>query len=131
MSSHTTLTAEGAAPVYPEWTLGDHLRKARITAGYREQRSFAAVLGISQGSVSNYEDDRTLPNELVLREWARICNVPRDYFPTPKKPATPARLDRRRPRRGSDQVERESRWTHGPRVIPFPTDRPIRIAVGQ
>jgi transcriptional regulator with XRE-family HTH domain len=56
----------------PEFGFADRLRKAREHAGFKDQRTFAQTLGIAQTSVSNYESGRTVPNKLVLREWARI-----------------------------------------------------------
>lgn len=75
MAETQLLMEEVSVGVDPEFTLSDRLRKAREFAGFKEQRTFAATLGIAQKSVSNYESGKTTPNKLVLREWARITGV--------------------------------------------------------
>lgn len=87
------LTEEVSAGPDPEFGLGDRLRKAREHAGFKEQRPFAAVLGISQKSVSNYEAGRTTPNRPVLREWARITRVRLEWLLGGAKPGEAVRLD--------------------------------------
>jgi transcriptional regulator with XRE-family HTH domain len=132
MSNYTSPISEEAAPVHPEWTLGDRLRKARRLGGFRDQRSFAAVLGISHGSIANYEDDRTRPNRLVIREWARITGVDEEWIqPKKDEPGEAVRLDRRRRAMGPTQAGRNSTCNPGAgRVIPFPSaDRPEQIVL--
>ena len=70
-----------AAVDTPRWTLGDRLRKAREFAGL-EQGELAARIGISRGTVSNYELGRGQrpPKLIVLRAWAHECGVPFDWL---------------------------------------------------
>lgn len=72
---------EQTALVPPAWTLGDRLRKAREFAGL-EQGELAAHVGISRGTVSNYELGRGQkpPKLVVLRAWAHECGVPFDWI---------------------------------------------------
>lgn len=74
------MTASIAATV-PSWTLGDRLRKAREHAGM-EQGELAERIGISRGTVSNYELNRGTrpPKVVVLRAWANECNVPYEWI---------------------------------------------------
>lgn len=58
----------------PEWTMADRLRKARETTGL-DQGDFAAELGVSRGTVSNYEHGHVRPREVVLRAWAMRTGV--------------------------------------------------------
>ncbi len=64
-------------PSVPAWTLGDRLRKAREHAGF-EQGELAARIGVSRGTVSNYElgHGQRAPKLIVLRAWADECRVP-------------------------------------------------------
>jgi transcriptional regulator with XRE-family HTH domain len=126
MSNHFPMTSPGEVPrVRPEWTLGDRLRKARIVAGFEEQRSFAAVLGISQPSISNYEADRTRPNRLVLREWARLTGVDEEWLSGGARPGEAVRLERRRRATytSSEQGRPTSGWStagdHVAEVVPI------------
>ncbi len=68
---------ETTAPTVPTWSLGDRLRKAREFAGM-EQDELARRIGISRGTVSNYELGRGVrpPKVVVLRAWAHECRVP-------------------------------------------------------
>lgn len=61
----------------PSWTLGDRLRKAREFAGL-EQGELATRIGVSRGTVSNYElgHGTRPPKRIVLRAWAAECHVP-------------------------------------------------------
>lgn len=58
----------------PEFTLGDRLRRARRFVGF-SQEELAAVLGIHQRSMSNYENDITLLDYPRLVKWAEECQV--------------------------------------------------------
>jgi transcriptional regulator with XRE-family HTH domain len=73
----TETTAKGV----PTWTLGDRLRKAREFAGM-EQDELARRIGISRGTVSNYELGRGVrpPKVVVLRAWAQECGVPYSWL---------------------------------------------------
>lgn len=63
----------------PEWTLGDRLRKARLMAGL-EQQEFADELGISRGTVHNYEMDRTRVKRPFLLAWSMRTGVPMEWL---------------------------------------------------
>lgn len=71
------MTQQSTVVAVPTWTLGDRLRKAREFAGL-EQGELAAAIGISRGTVSNYELERGQkpPKMIVLRAWAHECRVP-------------------------------------------------------
>lgn len=74
------MTEQTAVPV-PVWTLGDRLRKAREFAGL-EQGELAERIGISRGTVSNYELGRWQrpPKRYILRDWAEECGVPFEWI---------------------------------------------------
>lgn len=65
----------------PAWTLGDRLRKAREAAGL-EQQEFADELGISRGTISNYEHDKTRVKRPYLVAWAMRTKVPVEWLLT-------------------------------------------------
>lgn len=69
------------APVIPQWTLGDRLRKARESAGM-DQLELANRVGISRNTVSNYElgNGTRPPKVVVLRAWANECGVPYEWI---------------------------------------------------
>lgn len=80
----------------PQFTVGDRLWKAREMTG-KDQTTFAAELGISRGSVSNYERSATAPKPIVLREWSRLTGVPLEWLafgevPGPTGPGEPAEV---------------------------------------
>lgn len=51
-------------PIYPDWTLGDRLRKAR-TIARMTQGEFAAAIGVKEGSLAAWETDRAQPRNIV------------------------------------------------------------------
>jgi transcriptional regulator with XRE-family HTH domain len=61
----------------PQWTYGERLRKARADAGL-EQEEMASRLGVSTGTISNWELGRTQGRKMLTRveEWAEITGVP-------------------------------------------------------
>lgn len=75
------MTEHSTAMAVPTWTLGDRLRKAREFAGL-DQDDLAAAIGISRGTVSNYELGRgqKAPKVYVLRDWAKTCGVPLEWI---------------------------------------------------
>lgn len=77
------------APSIPQWTLGDRLRKAREHAGM-EQGELASRIGVSRGTVSNYELGRGQrpPKVVVLRAWAHECGVPYEWLVDGFRPTT-------------------------------------------
>lgn len=60
--------------VVPEWTLPDRLRKARETAGLR-QEDMAHRLAKSRAAISGWERGDHRPDELALRAWAHETGV--------------------------------------------------------
>jgi transcriptional regulator with XRE-family HTH domain len=55
---------EHAGPWIPEWTLADRLRKARLSVKLG-QREFAAALGVSAPTYSQWEAGNARPRDLV------------------------------------------------------------------
>lgn len=68
-----------------EPTIGYRLRVARERRSGLDQGEFAEQIGVSRGTVSNYERDR-LPGgprqRLVLNAWAAACDVSRMWLET-------------------------------------------------
>jgi transcriptional regulator with XRE-family HTH domain len=62
--------------VIPQFTVGDRLRKARELTGL-DQGAFAEEIGVSRGTVSNYESGATRPKKVVLLAWSMRTAVPR------------------------------------------------------
>lgn len=71
----------------PEWTLGDHLRKAREHAKLT-QTELATEIGISRRSLSSYESDTTEPGRPVLIAWALRTGVPYSWLRDGVDPAS-------------------------------------------
>ena len=65
----------------PEWTVGDRLRKARVSAGL-DQREIAEYIGMTHGAIGLYELGRRTPKLGVLRLWAMRCDVDLDWLRT-------------------------------------------------
>ena len=59
--------------------IGQNIKRLRKQAGY-SQESLARLLGVTQGAVSQWEKDRTIPDTPFLMEMAKIFNVPLDEF---------------------------------------------------
>ena len=57
----------------------ENLREARKEAGLTQKR-LAELLGISQQSYSDYENNRTFPDESTLIKLANALNVSVDYL---------------------------------------------------
>jgi transcriptional regulator with XRE-family HTH domain len=53
-----------------EWTVGDRLRKARITAGYKKKQEFADLLHMTVKTLTRYEDDEIVPRWVYLESIA-------------------------------------------------------------
>lgn len=62
---------------YPAWTLGDRIRKARMTTGLH-QREFAQLIKVESGSLAAWETDRTIPRNMVVvaKSIENITGVP-------------------------------------------------------
>jgi transcriptional regulator with XRE-family HTH domain len=50
--------------VYPTWSFGDRVRKARDTTGLN-QKDFASAIGASEGSIATWETGRAKPRDIV------------------------------------------------------------------
>lgn len=72
----------------PEWTTGDYLRKARVSAGYTVKQ-LAHVTGISEKTINNYEADRHTPRRPSLIAWAMATGVPLRWLEAGELPVTP------------------------------------------
>lgn len=66
-------------PRVPPWTMGDKLRKAREESGL-EQTELARELGISRGTVTNYERGHVTPRKAVVMAWAMRTGVPAEWL---------------------------------------------------
>jgi transcriptional regulator with XRE-family HTH domain len=68
------------AGTVPEWTISDRLRKARELTGL-DQRDFARDIGVSRGTVRNYERGiSTAPKRPILLAWAMRSGVSLDWL---------------------------------------------------
>ncbi|AZV00765.1 immunity repressor [Gordonia phage Kiko] len=59
-----TVQADAGGYVYPVWSFGDKVRKARAMAGM-DQREFASAINTTAGSVAQWETDRSKPRDVV------------------------------------------------------------------
>lgn len=84
------MTTQHQGDAVPEWTVGDRLRKAREVLGL-EQGPFAELIGVSRGTVSNYERGTTRAYKpIVMRAWAMAAGVSLHWLETGMgSPATP------------------------------------------
>lgn len=71
----TATTSRGV----PEWTITDRLRKARELTGL-DQGPFADNIGVSRGTVSNYERGSRTHKKSVLMTWAMGSGVPLEWL---------------------------------------------------
>lgn len=62
---------------YPTWTLGDRIRKARLTTGMN-QREFAPLIGVKPGSLAAWESDHSVPRNMLIvaRYIEKVTGVP-------------------------------------------------------
>ena len=74
-------TATTAPREIPEWTITDRLRKARELTGL-DQGPFADRIGVSRGTVSNYERGSKTHKKSVLMTWAMGSGVPLEWLMT-------------------------------------------------
>lgn len=79
MSKVGDMTINPEVGTIPVFTRGDRMRKAREITGLSQQ-AFADELGVSVGSVKNYESDKTRPKVLVLRAWSLRTGVPLEWL---------------------------------------------------
>jgi transcriptional regulator with XRE-family HTH domain len=112
----TQTVAAGSIPVFD---LSDRLRKAREVTGL-DQKAFADEVGISRGTVANYERGKVTPREIVLRAWALRTGVPLEWLKTGKAPHHEGEGLHQLPRLDSNQRPSDRMSTQ---VIAFPTTR--------
>mgnify|MGYP003388870404 CR=1 FL=1 len=63
----------------PTWTLGDRLRKARESAGLK-QEELAEALGLTRHPIADYENDVRAPKRAIIMAVAMRCGVPVDWL---------------------------------------------------
>lgn len=74
----------------PEWTRGDRLRKARQTLNLNS-RDFAELLGVSQATITNAENDKHSVRRITIKAWAMATGVPESWLETGEVPPPPDR----------------------------------------
>jgi transcriptional regulator with XRE-family HTH domain len=72
----------------PVFTLGDRLRKARNVADMTIP-DMAAVLGVTEKTVRNYESETTPMKRATLIAWAMSTGTPFEWLETGRTPDTP------------------------------------------
>jgi transcriptional regulator with XRE-family HTH domain len=85
----TELAISGAIPT---WTLSDRLRKAR-EYGRLQQAQLAAITGISERSIQNYEAGRTEPRRPQLIAWALATGVSLEWLECAVRDSNPEPAD--------------------------------------
>lgn len=107
------MTAEtGSGHVYPHWSFGDRVRKAR-TIAHMTQEEFGAAIGVKMGTLAAWETDRAQPRSReiieVVKRIEEVTEVPVDWLlgivedgPPPEPPA-------RRPFRQIENMNRPMR----------------------
>lgn len=68
-------------PVYPAWSFGDRIRKARTITGMT-QGDFADEIGVKEGSLAAWETDRALPRDIVAiaKRVEMITRIPAGWL---------------------------------------------------
>jgi transcriptional regulator with XRE-family HTH domain len=66
--------------VYPTWSFGDRVRKARDLTGLN-QKEFAAAIGASEGSIATWETDRAKPRDIVqvAKRIEMLTRIPAEW----------------------------------------------------
>lgn len=75
-------TESGTEFTIPELTMGMRMRLARLKAGITLHQ-IAEEFGVSQPTVSNWENDKKLPRQDLRRvviRWAELTRTPRDWI---------------------------------------------------
>lgn len=90
MRHYGAMTQEQAGGLVLEFGITDRLRKAREHVGC-DQKAFAALTGISRGTIGNYENPEWKTRKsYVLREWAMATGVNLHWLKTGEgHPTTP------------------------------------------
>ena len=79
------MTSYAASGQVPEWTMGDRLRKARMTTGLTA-KDFAAEIGVSTKTALDAEGDRREPRRITLLAYAMRSGVPVEWLETGNAP---------------------------------------------
>lgn len=69
----------------PQWTRGERLRKARVTAGMTVD-VMARHLGCTERTIRNYELGSTRPNKSTMTVWATLTDVPLWWLDDSERP---------------------------------------------
>jgi transcriptional regulator with XRE-family HTH domain len=83
MNRENRMMPSGTVPV---WTTPDRLRKAREQSGL-DQSEFADAIGVSRGTVSNYERGSSVYRRPVQLAWAMCSGVPLEWLLTGQQSA--------------------------------------------
>lgn len=83
LQSMSTMNAHEKIPAF---TAGDRLRKAREAKTGLDQTQFAEEIGVSRGTVSNYERAESVQGmkPAYLKLWAMRCDVTVEWLETGK-----------------------------------------------
>lgn len=67
--------------VYPTWTFGDRVRKARDMADMN-QRDFSAAIGTTEGSLATWETGRSKPRDIVAiaKRVEMLTHIPASWL---------------------------------------------------
>lgn len=116
-------TASESAPVYPDWSVGDKLRKVRRDVLKIEQAEFAERLGVNRQRYAAWESGRTTPRDILAlaRRVELISRVPASWLLGLDVPA--------RTEEGDFRVNRGCSGTAGGEVRPFGPARPTLVRV--
>lgn len=106
------MSAQTAGGIIPQFTIQDRLRKAREITGL-DQAAFAAELGVSRTTISNYEAGGIERHrKIVLNAWSLRSGVPVEWLETGIAP------DQNGPGEGEGLPRMDS--NHQPSGYPFP-----------
>jgi transcriptional regulator with XRE-family HTH domain len=70
----------GDARTNPKVFLGDHLRRARIAAGFSSQDALAAKLGFDRTVITKGETGDRVPTTDVLAAWCEACGLDAELY---------------------------------------------------
>ena len=59
--------------------IGKGIRHARESIGITQEQ-MAEVLGVTKETISNYENNRTVPDIITLCKMSYVCELPIDYI---------------------------------------------------
>jgi len=78
--AHMTELAQAPSRMaVPEWTIGDHMRKAREHAQL-SQAQIAREIGVGRTSIVRYEAGTQKPSRPVVRAWSFRTGVPYEWI---------------------------------------------------